>query len=361
MSFIINLYNNESDNIFLDKTLNFLGYLSFNTFRTDYDVFSPTITVQTNDETTVLDSNNAFYSNFASDVLSGKINYMSIPSTNIFYFVTEKSFIQDNVLEIQLREDVLSTRKALIRLSEGIIRRNENLYNLYIPDGQIHTYANPIVRRKTFSNGTGSFDVDTPANVILCAGAGGGNVNFHPFNITINRFGNPLAKNGGACIYIPWCAFPEVGLRNPNWNDFRAKIKEGEPILYNAFLIAPLAAYYGPYYESDGKVYLDEGFCIARIKTFRVDQYGSYTCLLEPVKSYSYGTTLTLQSSTDLTMNKDFYMWSIGGEYDQALQGSGASAVVNGVVFPPNTSVNYATPVSVAVNSTVDLKFYSRW
>lgn len=369
MSFTIRFYTNSSDNIVASKSLTPLGVLEFADFRGDYDVYNPLLLIQTDDQTSVKDLLDAYYPTFAGDVMSGKINYFYIPASGRYYYLTARKMVQDNIVALKLHEDVLKTRIDVIRTCEGIVRRNENTYNLYIPDEKIHTYANPIVRRKLF-NGSAAFAPSTPTTVGIFAGFRDSLTQGDEFAVTVTRIGNPNAANGGACVYFPLFSSVDVAATNPTidaWrvgftvsrtNDLRNKFS-------NTFVIAPLSAYYGPYYESQSQSYNDEGFCIAYMTNTRVGQHDEYICDIVPVKTFSYGTTIRFLGPcvSPNFPNINFTAWSIGGSYDQALQGSGASCVINGVVMSPATSMNFS-PIQTCNTGgtpTIDLKFYSKW
>lgn len=134
MSFNIQLMVNSSPPHQLDKELSTV--LSVNgTLKEDTSIIDPVIKIQCN---------------LASIT---RCNYMSIPQFNRYYFITNIKSITDDIAEISAHVDVLNTYKSEIRMNTGIIRRQENNWNLYLNDGTFKTYQNPMVLTKTFPSG----------------------------------------------------------------------------------------------------------------------------------------------------------------------------------------------------------------
>lgn len=80
-------------------------------------------------------------------------NYMSIPTFNRSYFVTNIRSVRSNIFEISAHVDVLTTYAAQIRSNMAIVRRQENQWNLYLNDGTFKVYQNPMVLTKEFPSG----------------------------------------------------------------------------------------------------------------------------------------------------------------------------------------------------------------
>lgn len=85
--------------------------------------------------------------------LSG-VNYFTIPAFGRSYFVTgsPESLGGDFVL-LRGHVDVLSSFAEGIRANTAIIRRQENDWNLYLPDEVIKSYSNPLVSTVSFPSG----------------------------------------------------------------------------------------------------------------------------------------------------------------------------------------------------------------
>lgn len=56
------------------------------------------------------------------------------------YFITDVRSIGNNRYEVDAKTDVLSTWKNEIRTNDAVLRRQENIYNLYLDDPEFHVY-----------------------------------------------------------------------------------------------------------------------------------------------------------------------------------------------------------------------------
>ena len=135
MSFNIELYNNTSENNMLDKTITLQATLT-GTLRNETSLLSPEILIE------------GSASSFTPD-----INYMYISEFGRYYYITDVRTVRNNVIMISGKVDVLMTYASQIRSCTGIIRRNENDWNLYINDGSLMTYANDYVNSQNFPHG----------------------------------------------------------------------------------------------------------------------------------------------------------------------------------------------------------------
>lgn len=123
MSFPIILKRNLSpvkkfDKTFDSDTASFDVVLKENT-----DVFMPTFLLQT-------DGNKLWKYNYIDGTdFSGRC-----------YFITDVRSVGNNRFEIDAKTDVLSTWKNEIRANNAVIKRQQNLYNLYLDDPDFHTY-----------------------------------------------------------------------------------------------------------------------------------------------------------------------------------------------------------------------------
>lgn len=106
---------NKLDKSFESGTSTFDVVMKENT-----DVFKPTFTIQTSER--LWDYNYIDGSNF-----SGRQ-----------YFITDIRSIGNNRFEVDAKTDVLSTWKSQIRGNSAVIRRQENLFNLYLDDPEFH-------------------------------------------------------------------------------------------------------------------------------------------------------------------------------------------------------------------------------
>ena len=80
-------------------------------------------------------------------------NYLSISVFGRSYFVNDIRSIRNGLVEFSCHVDVLSTYAEQIKNNTGIIKRQENKWNLYLNDGTFKVYQNPIVLTKAFPSG----------------------------------------------------------------------------------------------------------------------------------------------------------------------------------------------------------------
>lgn len=80
-------------------------------------------------------------------------NYMYIPEFGRYYFITDVVSKRANVYEIHAHCDVLSSAGVGLDSCVGIVRRQENAWNLYLDDGVFKAYSNPNVVQKAFPSG----------------------------------------------------------------------------------------------------------------------------------------------------------------------------------------------------------------
>lgn len=80
-------------------------------------------------------------------------NYLSIPAFGRSYFVNDIRSIRNGLVEFSCHVDVLSTYAEQIKNNTGIIKRQENEWNLYLNDGTFKVYQNPNVLTKAFPSG----------------------------------------------------------------------------------------------------------------------------------------------------------------------------------------------------------------
>lgn len=80
-------------------------------------------------------------------------NYMTIYDFKRRYFIRDISLLRNNIYVISAHVDVLTSYASNIRTNNAIIKRQANRFNLYLDDGVIKTYQNPIIETHLFPNG----------------------------------------------------------------------------------------------------------------------------------------------------------------------------------------------------------------
>lgn len=134
MSFNITIQVNSSENNKLDKTLTDIATLS-GTLKQETSIIDPVIAVE---------------GDLSSYVGA---NYCTIPAFGRSYFINNIRSIRNGIFEISCHVDVLSSFKTQIRANSAIIHKSERNWNLYLNDGSLKTYQNPLVYAKEFSGG----------------------------------------------------------------------------------------------------------------------------------------------------------------------------------------------------------------
>lgn len=130
----IKFYVNNSENNRMVKEISEISTLT-GTLKTNTSVLNPIIIIEGD----------------LSDYVNA--NYMWIEEFNRFYFINDIRSIRNNLTEISAHVDVLSTYADYIKQCTGIVKRQENVWNLYVDDNSFMTYQNPLVITKEFPSG----------------------------------------------------------------------------------------------------------------------------------------------------------------------------------------------------------------
>lgn len=82
------------------------------------------------------------------------LNYMYISEFNRYYFVTNIISLRTNLWQITAHVDVLMSWKTeLLESGNGVVKRQENKYNLYLDDGIFKCYQDPLIQCINFPSG----------------------------------------------------------------------------------------------------------------------------------------------------------------------------------------------------------------
>ena len=85
--------------------------------------------------------------------IPANVNYMTISEFGRSYFVTDIRSIRNGLIEVSGRCDALSSFAGQIAGCTGIVKRQENEWNLYLNDPVFKTYAKPTVVTRFFPSG----------------------------------------------------------------------------------------------------------------------------------------------------------------------------------------------------------------
>ena len=92
-------------------------------------------------------------------------NYCTIVAFARSYFIQEIISVSNDLLEFHCHVDVLSSFASEIKANKGIVKRQENDWNLYLNDTVIKSYSNPIITTTKFPSG-----FDSSTFILLLAG-----------------------------------------------------------------------------------------------------------------------------------------------------------------------------------------------
>lgn len=82
-------------------------------------------------------------------------NYMYIQELNRYYFINDIISVNNNIWEIHGHVDVLETYKESILNLNAVIKRQRDLYNLYLNDPDFMTYNYDKLQTLKFKGGDG--------------------------------------------------------------------------------------------------------------------------------------------------------------------------------------------------------------
>ena len=144
MAFEIRLYKCNKDDNQVSKTFEVFTYQQYTCsyffatgdLRTPTEILSPTIVVDGGGfklKTAYGEPSEVDYTG-ALQFIFQTANYAYIAIFNRYYFITNCRVINDRLLEIQLKVDVLKTYDSEIRSCSGFIERNENSYSDMLED-----------------------------------------------------------------------------------------------------------------------------------------------------------------------------------------------------------------------------------
>ena len=80
-------------------------------------------------------------------------NYLTIYSFKRHYFIRSIESVRNNLYLIRAHVDVLTTFATAIKGNTAIIHRQANNFNLYLDDGVMKVYQNPIIETYEFPQG----------------------------------------------------------------------------------------------------------------------------------------------------------------------------------------------------------------
>lgn len=131
----LKLYTNRSDKNHLDKNITQQGSDITGTLRSNCSIIDPVISIEAITNFNLKTCNYAYISEFGR-----------------YYYITN-IVCSGKLYELHMHCDVLMSFKSQIRANNAVISRQENAYNLYLPDGVFKTYADPHYQIMKFPSG----------------------------------------------------------------------------------------------------------------------------------------------------------------------------------------------------------------
>ena len=84
-------------------------------------------------------------------------NYMYIVDFGRYYFIKDIRSLNNNRWEISAHVDVLETYKNEIKANSAVIKRQQNMFNLYLDDPEFKTYNYERIQTLKFKNASNPF------------------------------------------------------------------------------------------------------------------------------------------------------------------------------------------------------------
>ena len=94
------------------------------------------------------------------------INYLYIQEIQIYYYLRTIKMITGGLLELICHQDCLMSWGKTIRNQSGIIARQEQEYNTYIPYATFKAYSYPLIQQNIFPSGV----TGEPSIILTLAG-----------------------------------------------------------------------------------------------------------------------------------------------------------------------------------------------
>lgn len=137
----VTFYKNSSDKIVVDKEITQVGTAISNAvIKEDVSIMDPVFLLRDFE-----------YFNPAT------CNYVYIDDLSRYYYITDIVILDQNLYEIHCHVDVLKSFASGIRSNSAVIARQQNNYDLYLPDGVFKTKANPKYEVIKFPSGFSSY------------------------------------------------------------------------------------------------------------------------------------------------------------------------------------------------------------
>ena len=123
----VKFYKNKSDKIVVDKNIEQIGdTISNAVIKEDISIMDP-----------------IFYLKDFQYFNPATANYCYISDLDRYYYITDIVILDQSLYEIHCHVDVLKSFASGIRSNSAVIARQQNNYDLYLPDGVFKSKSNP--------------------------------------------------------------------------------------------------------------------------------------------------------------------------------------------------------------------------
>lgn len=133
------LQSNTSEPIKVDKDVETIASV-YATLREECSIIDPVFNVQMD----------------IADAV--RCNYVTVPKFGRSYFVQEVVSVRTGLVQLSCHVDVLSSFKSQIRANSAIVHKQEGEWNLYLNDGSLRIYQDPIVITRPFPSGFSRYE-----------------------------------------------------------------------------------------------------------------------------------------------------------------------------------------------------------
>lgn len=133
------LQTNTSEPVKVDKDVETIASV-YATLREECSIIDPVFNVQ-------------------MDIVDAvRCNYVTVPKFGRSYFVQEVVSVRTGLVQLSCHVDVLSSFKSQIRANSAIVHKQEGEWNLYLNDGSLRIYQDPIVITQPFPSGFSNYE-----------------------------------------------------------------------------------------------------------------------------------------------------------------------------------------------------------
>ena len=132
-------YNNKSDARYVNKNIELVHDNVDIKFKEDTELVRPVLIVR-------------------AENITPSVNYVWLENFGRYYFIRDTKFSQ-GMVEISCECDVLSSFKKALMEQNVIVKRNQNLFNMYLDDAQYKVQNRKSVRTVVFPSGFTSHQI----------------------------------------------------------------------------------------------------------------------------------------------------------------------------------------------------------